>query len=181
MNINDFIRRKTYEDKLYVIRQHPWMFMPTILLFIGLTIVPLGVYFLILNIFPDLVSGLASGPILVLCASVYYLSILLFFYSYFIAFYLDVTIITNDRMLDVEQHSLFGRTVSEVDLYQIQDAVSAVNGFFPSIFDYGDVVIQTAGSVPKFTLNKVPHPHQVRQMLLDFASADKQYHNEKTK
>jgi len=179
MNISNFIHRKIYEDKLYTIRRHPVTFLPTILLYIALGAVPFGVYFLIANIFPNLLIGPVSRPSLILFASAYYLSVLLFFYSYFLEFYLDITIITNDRMVDVEQSSLFGRTVAEVDLYQIQDAASVVNGVFPSLFNYGDVVVQTAGSVPKFTLHNVPRPHEVRQMLLDFSSADKQYHNKK--
>lgn len=177
MNINNFINRKSYEDRLHILRRHPITFLPTVLLYIGLILVPLGVYFLIINIFPNLLIGPVSRPLLVFFASAYYLSILLFFYSYFLEFYLDATIVTNDRMVDIEQVSLFGRTVAEVDLYQIQDATSAVNGVFPSLFNYGNVVVQTAGSIPKFTIQDVPRPHDVRQMLLDLASADKKYHN----
>jgi len=177
MNINNFIHRKNYEDKLYILRRHPVTFVPTIFLFICLALVPIGVYFLILNIFPNLITGPVARPLLILFASTYCLSILLFFYSYFIEFYLDVTIITNDRMIDIEQSSLFGRTVAEVDLYQIQDATSEVKGIFRSIFNYGNVTAQTAGSMPKFTLHDVSHPHDIRQMLLDFASADKTFHS----
>ncbi|MDO8499866.1 MAG: PH domain-containing protein [bacterium] len=177
MNIDHFIHRKSYENKLHILRSHAFTFLPTIILFIVLALVPVAVYFLIINIFPSFVTGPVARPLLILLASVYYLSILLFFYSYFVDFYLDVTIVTNDRMVDIEQVSLFGRTVSEVDLYQIQDATSEVKGFFPSIFNYGKVTIQTAGTVPKFIMHDIPRPHDVRQMLLDFASVDKQFHS----
>lgn len=178
MNINNFIHRKSYENQLYILRRHGITFFPTLLLFTALVLVPIGVYFLILNVFPTFTAGAASYPILVLLASVYYLSILLFFYSYFVEFYLDVTIVTNDRMVDIEQISLFGRAISEVDLYKIQDAASEIKGFLPSIFNYGKVTVQTAGTIPKFILNDIHRPHDVRQMLLDFASTDKQFHNE---
>lgn len=180
MNINNFINRKPYETKLYLARRHFITFLPTILLTILLILVPYGVFFLISRLFESLLISPITYPILVLLASAYCLSISLFFYSFFIEFYLDVTIITNDRMVDIEQGSLFARTVAEVDLFQIQDATSEVKGFFPSIFGYGNVVVQTAGAIPKFIMQDVSHPHQMRQMLLDMASIDKQYHSKHT-
>ena len=91
---------------------------------------PAGLYFLFANIFPTLLESAVALPLLMLSASVYYLSVTLFIYSYFVTFYLDLVIITNDRMVDIEQSSLFARTIAEVDLYQIQDATSEVKGFF---------------------------------------------------
>ncbi len=177
MNINDFIHRKIYESTLYIVRKHFITFVPTILLFMALAAVPVAVYFLLNAVFPLMLEKTLWRVVGILLSSVYYLSIILFFYSYFISYYLDVAIITNDRMVDIEQATLFSRTVAEVDLYQIQDATSEVKGFVRSLFNYGDVVAQTAGPVPKFILNSVPDPHRIRQMLLDMASADKKYHS----
>ena len=43
-------------------------------------------------------------------------------------------IITNDRMVDMEQNGLLARTVAEADLYLIQDVTSEIKGLFGSIF-----------------------------------------------
>ena len=35
-------------------------------------------------------------------------------------------IITNDRILDIEQHGLFARTVSELRLHRVQDVTAEI-------------------------------------------------------
>ena len=68
-------------------------------------------------------------------------------------------------------------TISEVDLYKIQDITSAIDGFIPSIFNYGNMLIQTAGAVEKFIITSVPHPEMLRQAILDLAEADRKFHH----
>jgi hypothetical protein len=76
----------------------------------------------------------------------------------------------------MEQKSLFHRTISEVDLYQIQDATSEVHGLLPSLFNYGDIVLQTAGPVPKFYFRNVANPNGLREQILRLAAEDKKFH-----
>jgi len=158
------------------VRRHFITYVPTLLLFTTLLLVPVALYFLIQSIFPFLLTNSITYPLVILMASIYYLSIMLFFYTSFIEFYLDLHIVTNDRMIDIEQMTLFARKIAEVDLYKIQDASSEIKGLFATLFKYGNVEIQTAGSVPKFTMHNVPHPHKLRRLLLDLAAEDKKYH-----
>ncbi len=176
MPLSSLIHIKPYEKIIHALRRHPITFLPTILLFLALILVPLALYIMIINMFPDWLYGPISYPMLVLLASVYYLSICLFFYSYFVDFYLDMWIITNDRLIDIEQTGLFARTIAEVDLYQIQDVTSDVRGFFPSFFNYGTLSLQTAGTIPKFIFYNIPRPHKLREEILALASEDKKYH-----
>ena len=78
MNVSYLIKQKSYEKVKYIARRHVLTFVPQILLFIILGAMPVGLYFMIKNIFPDLlniqqihVSGIFLG-------SIYYLRILLF-------------------------------------------------------------------------------------------------------
>jgi len=176
MNIFNLIHKKQYEKVVARVRRHFVTYIPTMLFFLLLMMVPLGLYFLIQNIFPFLLTDPVGYPLLTMLASIYYLSLMLFLYTSFIEFYLDLHIITNDRMVDIEQITLFARKIAEVDLYQIQDVSSEIRGFFPTIFKYGDVDVQTAGSVPKFSMKNVPQPHQLRRLILDLSADDKKYH-----
>lgn len=177
MTLGQLIGQKSYEKIERTIRRHPITFIPYLLLFFLLLIVPLGLYWLIIN---SSLIMLLQNPIyhvlFILLASIYYLSTILFFYTYFVSFHLDLWIITNDRILDMEQKSLFARTVSEVDLYQIQDATSSIEGFFPTIFNYGSINLQTAGPIARFVFRNVPHPNELRQTILDLAAEDKKFH-----
>ena len=115
--------------------------------------------------------------ILTLVGSSFYMALGLFFYSFFVEFYLDCWILTNDRLIDVRQISLFSRTIAEVDLYQVQDVSSEIKGLFPTIFNYGNVYLQTAGVIPKFIILNVSHPDKLRQTILNLSSEDKKFHN----
>ncbi|MDD2758464.1 MAG: PH domain-containing protein [Patescibacteria group bacterium] len=178
MGIDSFIHTKDYEKILYRLRRHPFTFIPAILLLLVLLALPLGLYWMLTVNFTAWLASPIGLTILILFASIYYLSVILYFFTYFITFYLDVLIVTNDRLVDVDQNSLFSRVVAEVDLFQIQDATSEIKGIFPTMFNYGNVLIQTAGTVPKFSLHNIPRPHDIRQMLLDLSAEDKKYHSE---
>jgi hypothetical protein len=147
-----------------------------VLFFILLLILPFGAYWLLLNSANNYLNDPAYYTSGLLFTSIYYLSVVLFFYAYFVAFHLDLWIITNDRLLDVQQKTLFARTVSEVDLYQIQDASSEVHGIFPSIFNYGNIILQTASAVPKFTFRNVGNPNKLREAILHLSAEDKKFH-----
>ena len=177
MNLYRLVRPKSYERLVRAISRHPITFVPHVLLFIVFLLVPAAVYFLMSGMSSTLLESQTILPLLILLASVYYLSVMLFFYTYFVTFHLDIWIITNDRLLDIEQKTLFARTIAEVDLYQIQDVTSEVKGFFPSLFNYGNVILQTAGPVPRFTLKNVADPHRLRETILDLAAEDKRYHS----
>ena len=127
--------------------------------------------------FPDLLNIPQIYGAGILLGSVYYLSILLFFFTSFISFYLDVWIVTNDRIIDIEQFGLFSRTISELELFRIQDITTNVHGIFPTIFKYGDVTIQTASINTTIIFHNVPYPDKIRQNLLELAHEDYKFHS----
>ncbi|OGH69630.1 MAG: hypothetical protein A2754_04205 [Candidatus Magasanikbacteria bacterium RIFCSPHIGHO2_01_FULL_47_8] len=176
MHLTQFIHQKSYEHIVYQMRRHPVTFIPTLIGFLLLLAVPVVVYWLIGRVFPTLLEGSVSYPLVILAGSLFYLSVILFFYTYFITFYLDLLIVTNDRLLHIEQEGLFARTISELDLYQVQDVTSEVKGVFPSLFGYGNLLVQTAGAKEVFRMVDIPHPENLRQAILDLAEEDRKFH-----
>lgn len=177
MTIGQIIRQKTYERIAFFLHRHWVTFVPALLLFLALVFGPIAVGYLLRASFLNWWQSSLYQPVLILAISAYFLCIFIFFYSYFVTFYLDVWIITNDRLLDIRQTSLFSRTIAEVDLYQIQDATSEVKGFWASIFNYGNIYLQTAGPVPRFVLYNVADPNRLREKILDLSAEDKRYHS----
>ncbi len=176
MSIGQIITLKSYEKEIFRLRRHLITFLPAFLLYVLALIIPFGagVYFYFTA--GESFTGSIYTPILILVSAVYLLSVSLFFFSYFIDFYLDILFITNDRLVDMNQSNLFARTVSEVDLYRIQDITSEVKGITQQIFNYGTITIQTAGTEPKFVAHNVPDPHGLRQKLLNLADEDRKFH-----
>lgn len=176
MNISDIIKKKTYEKVIFILHRHPITFIPILFLFIVLLFVPIAVYLLINNLYPDLLFKTPMFQLGVLLGSIYYLSIYLFFYAQFIDFYLDIWIITNDRIVDIEQFNLFSRTTTELDLFRIQDVTTDVHGVFPTIFNYGNVTIKTASSNSNIIFFNVPKPNHIREQLIHLADEDRKFH-----
>jgi len=179
MLVSHLIKQKTYETIKYFLRQHPLLFVPTVAMFAVLACIPVAVYFLISTLFPDLIVSTPIQAVGILGASIYYLSIYLFFYSQFIEFYLDIWIVTNDRIVDIEQQGLFARTISELDLYRIQDVTTEVNGFFATMLHFGNVIIKTASSTTHIVFRNVSHPNEIRQALIQLAEEDRKHHQGK--
>ena len=83
-----------------------------------------------------------------------------------INFYLDIWIVTDSRIINIEQKALFSRYISELKHNKIQDVTSEVKGLIPTLFKYGDVFIQTAGSKERFIFKQIPHPNQTRNIIM---------------
>lgn len=176
MNVSYLIKQKSYEKVVYIARRHIFTFFIQILLFLVLGAMPFGIYLMIKSMFPTLLSVPPVYALGVLLGSIYYLSVLLFFFTSFVDFYLDVWIVTNDRIIDIEQFGLFSRTISELELFRIQDITTNVHGIFPTIFKYGDVIVQTASSNTGIVFHNVPNPNKIRESLLELAHEDYKYH-----
>jgi hypothetical protein len=81
-------------------------------------------------------------------------------------FYLDVWIVTTERIINIEQVRLFDRIVSEQKLFRVQDVTTQVTGILAGMLHFGDVSVQTAGQQERFTFEQVPHPDKVAQTIM---------------
>lgn len=154
-------------------RRHPFTFLPQLSLFFAMIILPPIVGRMIFDGKPIELANplLQAGGVLLISA--YYLGSLLFIIGLFVDYYLDITIVTNDRILDIDQKGLFGRVVSELDLSRIQDVNSEIKGIFPTIFNFGLVEVQTAGDEANFEFHDTPHPHAIRRRIIELAALDR--------
>ncbi len=77
-------------------------------------------------------------------------------------YYYDIWIITNWKVIDIEQKGLWHRDVSTLmNLDKIQDASMDISGFLGTIFNYGTLQIQTAAANREFIFENVAHPRVI--------------------
>lgn len=107
----------------------------------------------------------ASAPFLYLGAVLALEIIWVFFFLGVTDYYLDTWIMTDRRVLLVELKGLFDRTVSSVDYGNIQDIASRMTGLIPTLLNFGNVVIQSAGTFGEHTLSQVPRPNAVKEQI----------------
>jgi uncharacterized membrane protein YdbT with pleckstrin-like domain len=176
MLIYKLLEKLPDEKIIKILRKDTFILFGKLVLMIFLTGLPALVGFMIVTLYPNLLLGEISYPIILLVVSGYVLFIWLFGFFSFIDYYLDIWIITNQRIIDVRQEGFFSRTVSELKLSQIQDVTSELKGFFQFIFRYGDVHVQTAGEVQRFAFMQIPNPEQVRDIIIKLAEENKKIH-----
>lgn len=167
--LKKLINQKSYEKIVKVVRRDGIVFFGSMIFYAILFLAPVILYFLFQNYAVLIFDNYIWRPVFVLGTSIYYFSCWLFLFGAFLDYYLDFWVITNDRMLNIEQDGTFSRTVSEVDLYKIQDSTSEVKGIFATLFGYGTLYIQTAAERERFELRQIPNPHQVRKLIMDMA------------
>ena len=95
-------------------------------------------------------------------------------YAY-INWYRDRFIITSERIIDIDQRGLFSRKVSEVELDKIQNITHVVEGVFATMFNFGTVIVQSAGA-NDLTLDQIADPAGVQEditSLVKTAAAEK--------
>ncbi len=119
---------------------------------------------------PPLAPGLfegTAGRVIVLASQVYTLGLVMTVFLIWVFYYLNVQIITNLRIVDIDQKGLFSRSISELHIDKIEDVTSESNGPVATIFQYGNVYVQTAGTVDRFEFDRVPAPDRIEKVILD--------------
>lgn len=176
MHLSHFVAQKSYEKVEYTLRRHWLTFLPVLVTLLVMFAVPIVVLFIFQNLFPDFLTGPITYPLTILFGSIYFLFALMFFYIQFIDYYLDMWIITNDRLIDIEQKGLFSRSITELELFRIQDVTSNTEGLWGTLLHYGDVSIATASNTSSIILHKVPRPDFIRGELIRLAEGDRVFH-----
>ncbi len=157
------------EKQVFVLRAHLITLLPLLMTALVLFALPPGLYAELRVLTPEFFDEPARVVVLLLIISAFFLAGWLFLFQSFINYWLDMLIVTDKRILDIDQTGLFSRTVSETRLYRTQDVTAEVTGFWPSLFDYGDLFLQTAGEAERFHFKNIPHPNHVAKLILDFA------------
>jgi len=81
-------------------------------------------------------------------------------------YWLDTWVVTNERIIDIEQKGLFKRDIVEFKLNRIQDVSFEVKGIIPTLLAYGNLRIDTAGFDRNFIFWTVPNPQQIKNVIL---------------
>ncbi|MBU2566171.1 PH domain-containing protein [Patescibacteria group bacterium] len=161
-----------------IFRRHWITLFSLFAILIVIIILPIASYLFLSFTDSSVLQNNTSLVLLILGGSAFFLFVILFLYQHFLDHWLDIWIVTNSRILNIEQKGLFARTISELRLYRVQDVTSEVNGFMRSLLNFGMVYIQTAGEKERFTFEDVHNPNKVSKLILTLAEQDRKEHLE---
>jgi hypothetical protein len=78
----------------------------------------------------------------------------------------DIWVVTNQRIVDVVKSNPFSLRISTADLVNVQDMTVDRTGILRSMFNYGDIICETASDSRDFVLGGIPNPQSV-QLVVD--------------
>lgn len=152
------------EVLLLFLRKHLITNLPWILKALLLALIPVAY---------ELLSGLGFFSIALFTSEVKML-VYVFYYFFIFAGYVfvnymtwfyNISLVTNERIVDIDFTDLVFEDVSATKLTQVEDVNYKQIGFSRSLFDYGDILVQTAASTSEFQFKSVPHPEQVIKII----------------
>lgn len=161
------------EDILMVLREDIIILIFQVISFV--------VFFLIITLGKAVLSRFfdALGPgkyILDIVYHTFNILLLAGFLMRFHDYYLSVQIVTTQRIIDIAQNGLFGREVNELQFDKIEDVTHKQNGLLATIFNFGDVVVQTAASASSktsgFVFKNIPNPAKAHKIIMDVCHAE---------
>lgn len=151
----NFHGQRPDETVLVVVKQHTWLLMPVVWFWLVVAII-LGVLIWFYSLHP-LIGWLALGLLLV--------GLIFTFYRWYLwsnGFY----IITNQRVIRIDQRSFFNRVISEAEINRIQEISTNINGPVKTMLNFGTVKIQTASTSTQISLDNVPDPYNLQQVIV---------------
>lgn len=163
------------EQVILFLRRHWFVFLMRLLLIIT-AIIGLILIYVFFNLFTDDFLKNDFSSLLLFGESLGTLFIWNLFFIFWIDFYLDAWIVTNERIININQKGFFNRDISELKLTKIQDVTSEIVGVIPTLLSYGNIYVQTAAEKERFTFFQIPNPNEVKNMIVQLQ--EKERHHE---
>lgn len=156
----DFETKESDEKIILLLRRHivtnvGWILVTLLLIFVPGILGTFGLFSLLPRGF-DLIITLA-----------WYLFTFVYVIENFLNWYFNVYFVTDIRVIDVDFFNLIYKQVSDAHIDKIQDVTYSMGGVTRTLFNYGDVFIQTAAEVSEFRFEAVPNPDKVARILQD--------------
>ncbi len=144
------------EKIIFFIHRHWFIFLKLGLFLIFMILLPIFLYVIIKFQVP-MAWQYFSGPLILIFGS-YILLVITFGLIFWMNYYFDILIITNKRIIEIEQRDLFNRAIFSVEIIHVEDVSVEVKGVFPTVFGYGTLEVQTAGAVRNFIFHDISNP-----------------------
>lgn len=84
--------------------------------------------------------------------------------------YRNMLIVTDQRLIDVDQKKVFHRVVSEVYYSNIQDVSFAIKGILPTLLQFGTIIVQTAANNETIEIDGIRRPEKLQASIVKLQS-----------
>lgn len=78
----------------------------------------------------------------------------------------NVVIITSEKITQLMYLTIFNRKISQLSIGDVQDVTVTQIGIFSRIFNYGTLVIETAGEQQNYNFSFTPMPYETAKLIV---------------
>lgn len=137
-------------------------------------------FFVFMNLIINLTLpgyGKLSNSVVFLLGLIYLAFVFTYLLQNILKWYYNLYIVTNQRIVDYDFSIFAGFKISETNIVNIEDISQTGSGFLSNFFNYGTLIIQTAGERLQFQFDNIPQPAYIRNKITDLATIVKKYNN----
>jgi len=169
------IKLEADEKVITIVRKHWFVMFMFVVGDLLLTLFPLIGYVMITK----LISTLPMNEFLTINSLAEFSGTIWFFYlawvllmwihftNHITDYYLDLWVITDRRIVAIDQRGFFRRFLSSFRLERLQDMNIEVSGIIPTLLNYGSIEAQTAGgSNEEFKAKNMPDPRGLKALII---------------
>ncbi|HRZ95446.1 MAG TPA: PH domain-containing protein [Candidatus Moranbacteria bacterium] len=161
-----FEGQKSDEQILIVLHRFWFDILSQFFVIFAMLFILIGSFIWLPLFFPELQNESARKFFLFL-ENTFFMLLWIISFLVWIDYYFDVWIVTDRRIVNIEQKGLFSRTISELELEKVQDITTNVHGVIPTFLNYGDLQVQTAAEQEKFLFHNIPDPYSVKDLIMN--------------
>lgn len=153
-----FVNKDPEEEIILIVRRHPITMVGWIISVIVMLLGPA-----ILFVIPPLDQ--IPGSYQALITAVWLLVAFAFGLERFLDWFFHVNVVTDERIFDVNFYGMLHREITDANIDRIEDVTVNLGGMLRTIFNYGDIYVQTSAEIPRILFEAVPQPDKVSQIL----------------
>ncbi len=159
---------KDQERVVTIVRHHWWVLFREIFVLVILFMLP---FFLIPLVFlfavqGGTVSNNIPGGVVLFFSAAWALVMWNLIFARWTDFYYDIWVVTNWRIIDIDQQGFFRRDVSTLlTLDHIEDIKTELHGIIGNVLNFGHVQVQTAAAKDEFEFSDVANPTSVDETV----------------
>lgn len=153
------------EQLVVVVKKHP---IGVVGIYVEALTGLLAVFGLLVLVAPDFFSGLSEQANKIFAAMIIFGLAMLVFYLFTATYvYRQSRLLVTDRSLvQVLQKSLFIRKISRLSMSNVEDVSAEERGILSTVFNYGTIVVQTAGTMDNFIFPYCPTPAKYADQII---------------
>ena len=161
------------EYALFAIRRHPigivFIYLLALAIFLTLSAIAYMAIPSLLETISEQTNRLLLGLMIIAVAiMVFILLIATYIYR------LSMLVVTNKSLIQIVQNGLFSRKVGRFTMSDVENVTADQHGILATIFIYGTLTVETAGTKDNFSFSYCPDPNHYAHLIIDETNAAEQ-------